>query len=88
MTPAEAAKWFRRSLSWLRLQDGLVRLGGPNGQPLFHVRACRAYVLARMCGYDDAKLRLIQLQAMADACGVAVDDVERSVLEAAPERIE
>ena len=38
MTHAEAARWFRRSPSWLRQQKGLLRLGGRNGQPLFHVR--------------------------------------------------
>ena len=34
MTPPEAAKWFRRSTSWLRRQPHLLKLVGQCGQPL------------------------------------------------------
>jgi hypothetical protein len=37
MTPKEAARWFRRSVSWLRRQPQIVRLAGPGGQPLYHL---------------------------------------------------
>jgi hypothetical protein len=70
MTPAEAARWFRRSPSWLRQQKGLLRLGGRNGQPLFHVRVCRAYVLGCLCRLTDAALRRVQIRALAAACGL------------------
>ncbi len=71
MTHAEAARWFRRSPSWLRQQKGLLRLGGRNGQPLFHVRVCRAYVLGCLCRLTDAALRRVQIRALAAACGLA-----------------
>ncbi len=70
MTPAEAARWFRRSPSWLRQQKGLLRLGGRNGQPLFHVRVCRAYILGCLCRLTDAALRRVQIRALAVACGL------------------
>ena len=53
MTPDETARWFRRSVSWLRQQKELLRTVGPRGQPLFHVRVCRAYVLGRLRGLRD-----------------------------------
>jgi hypothetical protein len=71
MTPAEAARWFRRSPSWLRQQRSLLRLGGPNGQPLFHVHVCRAYILGCLCHLTDAALRRVQIRALAAACGLA-----------------
>lgn len=70
MTPDEAARWFRRSPSWLRQQHAMVRLAGPGGQPLYHVRVCRAYILGRMQGLQGEALREIQLQALAAACGL------------------
>ena len=70
MTPHEAARWFRRSPSWLRQQAKLLRMGGPNGQPLYHVRVCRAFVLGQLCGLSDAELRQAQVQALAAACGL------------------
>jgi hypothetical protein len=73
MTPHEAARWFRRSPSWLRQQAKLLRVGGPGGQPLYHVRVCRAYVLGQICGLDDAELQQIQTQALAAACGLDQD---------------
>ncbi len=74
MTPDEAAGWFRRSPSWLRRQPDLLRLAGPAGQPLYHVRVCRAYVLGRIRGLGGDRLRAIQINALAVACGVPVDD--------------
>jgi len=73
MTPHEAARWFRRSPSWLRQQHKLLRVGGAGGQPLYHVRVCRAYVLGRLCGLDEVELRRVQIQALAAACGLADD---------------
>jgi hypothetical protein len=70
MTPHEAARWFRRSPSWLRSQPNLLRVGGP-GQPLYHVCVCRAYILARLCGLSAAELRRVQLKALAATCGLA-----------------
>jgi len=70
MTPHETARWFRRSPSWLRQQNDLVRLGVRGGQPLFHVRVCRAYVLGKMCNLRGPALRLVQLDALAAACGL------------------
>ncbi|MEW6249780.1 MAG: hypothetical protein AB1716_03975 [Planctomycetota bacterium] len=70
MTPDEAAKWFRRSGSWLREQKDIVRLAGPGGQPLYHVRVCRAYVLGKMKGLPDDALRQLQLAALAALCGL------------------
>ena len=74
MTPHETARWFRRSPSWLRQQTKLLRVGGPGGQPLYHVRVCRAYVLGQLCGLDDAELQRVQIQALAAACGLPRDD--------------
>lgn len=81
MTPQEAARWFRRSVSWLRQQHDLVRLGNPGGQPLFHVRVCRAFTLGKMCGLSDDGLRRTQLRALAEACGVALEHVELPIRE-------
>lgn len=74
MTPHEAARWFRRSPSWLRQQSRLLRIGSPGGQPLYHVRVCRAYVLARLCGLDGEALRRAQIKALAAACGLAASE--------------
>jgi hypothetical protein len=74
MTPHEAARWFRRSPSWLRQQAKLLRVGGPGGQPLYHVRVCRGYVLGQLCGLDEAELHRVQIQALATACGLVSDD--------------
>jgi hypothetical protein len=71
MTPHETARWFRRSPSWLRQQTRLLRVGGPSGQPLYHVYVCRAYVLGQLCGLDDAGLRQVQVRALAAACGLS-----------------
>lgn len=71
MTPDEAAKWFRRSPSWLRQQHELLRVGGPGGQPLYHVRVCRAYVLGRLCRLVGLPLRRVQIDALCAACGVS-----------------
>jgi hypothetical protein len=71
MTPHEAARWFRRSPSWLRRQPDLLRVSGRGGQPLYHVQVCRAYVLARLCGLDRTALRRAQVKALAAACGLA-----------------
>jgi hypothetical protein len=73
MTPHEAARWFRRSPSWLRQQARLLRVGGPGGQPLYHVRVCRAYVLGQLCGLDDTELERVQKHALAAACGLDQD---------------
>ncbi len=72
MTPDEAAKWFRRSYSWLRQQKELLRLG-PGNQPLYHVRVCRAYVLGRLKGLTGEELRKVQLEALRAACGLESD---------------
>ncbi|MFN0136500.1 MAG: hypothetical protein ACKVS9_10350 [Phycisphaerae bacterium] len=71
MTPQEAAKWFRRSEAWLRKQPDLIRMNSGT-QPLFHVRACRAFVLGRLAGLSGDPLRAMQLRALAEACGVPV----------------
>ncbi len=73
MTPKEAARWFRRSVCWLRRRTDIVRLGGPHGQPLFHVQACRAYVFGKLCGLDGDALRQTQLSALAAACGMSAE---------------
>ena len=70
MTPHEAARWFRRSPSWLRQQAELLRVRGAGGQPLFHVRVCRAYVLGKLCGLSGQALREAQIKALASACGL------------------
>lgn len=70
MTPREAARWFRRSISWLRRRTDLVRLGRAGGQPLYHVQVCRAYVFGKLCGQEGAALLRTQLVALAAACGV------------------
>lgn len=69
MTPPEAARWFRRSPTWLRQQRDLLRTGGGAGQPLYHVRVCRAYILGRLCELEGERLRRVQLKALASACG-------------------
>jgi len=73
MTPHEAATWFRRSMSWLRVQTDLLRLGTAQGQPLYHVRVCRAFILGRLCGLTGEKLRRVQIQALAAACEVETE---------------
>jgi len=75
MTPREAARWFRRSPSWLRQQPQLLRLG-VGGQPLYHVRVCRAYVIGRLCGLGEAELRRMQVEALAQACGLSDKSVQ------------
>lgn len=70
MTPHETARWFRRSPSWLRQQNRLLRVGAPGGQPLFHVHVCRAYVLGQICGLEPEPLRRVQIRALAAACGL------------------
>jgi hypothetical protein len=72
MTPDEAARWFRRSPSWLRQQNDLLRFGGRGAQPLYHVRVCRAWVLGRLQGLIGEALRSVQLQALEAACGVTL----------------
>lgn len=84
MTPDEAARWFRRSPSWLRQQRELVRVAGPGGQPLYHVRVCRAYILGRMQNLLGEPLREIQLQALAAACGVTLAPLAESPAAGAP----
>lgn len=71
MTPHEAARWFRRSPSWLRQQRDLLRVGGAGGQPLYHVQVCRAYVLGRLCGLQGTTLHAAQVKALAAACGLS-----------------
>lgn len=70
MTPHETARWFRRSPSWLRQQHDLLHTGAPGGQPLFHVRVCRAYVLGKLYGLAGEELKRVQLQALTAACGI------------------
>ena len=67
-TPHEAARWFRRSTSWIRHQRDLIRLQPRGGQPLFHVRVCRAYVLGKMIRLNRTALRNAQIQALAADC--------------------
>jgi hypothetical protein len=78
MTPDEAARWFRRSPSWLRQQNDLLRFGGPGAQPLYHIRVCRAWVLGRLQGLIGEALRSVQLQALAAACGVTLELQQRA----------
>jgi hypothetical protein len=82
MTAVEAAEWFRRSVSWLRQQPDLLRISGRRGQPLFHVRVCRAYILGRLRGVKGEALREVQLDALAAACEVAGDDERTPVIQA------
>ncbi|MGD8454595.1 MAG: hypothetical protein PVJ57_22505 [Phycisphaerae bacterium] len=87
MTPHEAARWFRRSPSWLRQQKDLLRVAAPHGQPLYHVNLCRAYVLGQVCRLDPQALRRAQLRALASVCGLAETDltvVDRTVAAALP----
>ncbi|MBN2448325.1 MAG: hypothetical protein JXO22_16480 [Phycisphaerae bacterium] len=70
MPPHETARWFRRSPSWLRQQVDLLKLGGPNGQPLYHTCICRAYVFGRLNALTGDALRCVQLKALAAACGL------------------
>ncbi|MGE3180546.1 MAG: hypothetical protein AB7N71_02880 [Phycisphaerae bacterium] len=74
MTPEEAARWFRRSPSWLRQQRGLLRFGQDRAQPLFHVAVCRAFVLGRLANLTEAQLRNVQIQALASACKLEAAD--------------
>ncbi|MBU0639038.1 MAG: hypothetical protein KKB50_09255 [Planctomycetes bacterium] len=73
MTPPEAARWFRRSQTWLRQQKELLRVSVPGGQPLYHVRVCRAWVLGRLRELEAAELRAVQLTALAAACGLPAE---------------
>ncbi len=79
MTPDEAARWFRRSPSWLRQQHALLRFGQPPTQPLYHVRVCRAYVFGRLSGYSGESLQQLQLAALANACGLPVEHALREL---------
>ena len=90
MTPHEAARWFRRSPSWLRQQNDLLRVGGHGGQPLYYVRVCRAYVLARLCGLDPDALRQAQVKALAAACGLieSAELLDQTVNILPPEQVE
>lgn len=80
MTPHEAARWFRRSPSWLRQQHELLKVAGPGGQPLYHVRVCRAYVMGRLCRLRGERLRRVQIRALAAACGLVDDEAVRELL--------
>ena len=80
MTPHEAARWFRRSPSWLRQQHELLKVAGPGGQPLYHVRVCRAYVMGRLCRLRGERLRQVQIRALAAACGLSDDETVRTLL--------
>lgn len=82
MTTPEAARWFRRSPSWLRQQTDILRVAGPGGQPLYHVRVCRAYILARMTTDDADELRRVQIRALAEACGLGAVEAQRLVASA------
>ncbi|MGE0479556.1 MAG: hypothetical protein AB7Q17_03690 [Phycisphaerae bacterium] len=84
MTPNEAAKWFRRSPSWLRQQHDLMRVGGPGGQPLYHVQVCRAYVLGKLISLPAADLKRVQVEALAAACGIPPAEVRARQLAARP----
>lgn len=84
MTPNEAAKWFRRSPSWLRQQHDLMRVGGPGGQPLYHVQVCRAYVLGKLVNLAKAELQRVQVEALAAACGLTPAEVRARQLAAPP----
>ena len=83
MTPHEAARWFRRSPSWLRQQHELLKVAGPGGQPLYHVRVCRGYVMGKLCRLRGEMLRRVQLQALAAACGLSENEEVRALLAAA-----
>lgn len=72
LTPDEAARWFRRSTSWLRQQRCLLRFRSERAQPLYHLNVCRAYVLGRLAGLTDEPLRRMQLEALAAECHVAL----------------
>lgn len=76
LTPAEAARWFKRSPSWLRAQRELLRAAAPNGRPRYHVRVCRAYLLGRMAGLSGDALRRVQLEALAGECRLAAAALE------------
>lgn len=71
MTAAETARWFRRSRSWLRRRPDILKLAGACGRPLYHVNACRAYLLGLACNLDAEELRRVQLDAIAAASGLA-----------------
>ncbi len=88
MTPDEAAKWFRRSPSWLRQQHELLRVGGPGGQPLFHVRVCRAYVLAKLCRLNGPPLRRVQIEALCAACGLSINEAMVAYANSAEAQVE
>lgn len=71
MTAGEAARWFRRSASWLRRQKAILKLAGPGGRPLYHLAACRAYLLGIASGWDAQMLRAAQLDALKAASGLS-----------------
>lgn len=73
MTIREAGRWFRRSASWMRQQRDLLRVAGPGGQPLYHVRVCRAYIMGKLTELSEGDLRRVQIKALADACGLSED---------------
>jgi hypothetical protein len=81
LTSPEAAKWFRRSTSWLRRQPHIVKLVGPNGQPLYHIRSIRAYVLGQLVSASGPELRRVQLRALADACGLSEDQAIAAIVQ-------
>ena len=80
MTPPEAARWFRRSTSWLRRQPHILKLVGPRGQPLYHIGTCRAYMLGQLVGATGPELRRVQLRSLAEACGLSEDHAIAAVI--------
>ena len=73
MTPQEAAKWFRRSPTWIREQKHLLRVRAGGGQALYHVDVCRAYVLGLLRELDGEGLRRLQLAALEGSCRLDAD---------------
>lgn len=71
MSATEAARWFRRSRSWLCRQTDLLCLrAGDGGPPLYHVRICRAYVLGILRDLRGESIHRLQLAALEAACGL------------------
>lgn len=70
MTPLEAARWFRRSQTWIRDQRGLLRLRFGQSQPLYHVDVCRAFVLGTIRALDADRIRHVQIAALEASCGL------------------
>ncbi len=77
MTPKEAARWFRRSTCWLRRRRQLLRLGTSAGAPLYHVRACRAFLIGSALGLSGEELRRFQLAALSEVCGLPPEQLVR-----------